>query len=165
MLFTPVMATRKPTSTATKAESKPDPLTPLTGKARRHLRSLGHSLDAIVHIGKTGISRAVLDELDQALTAHELVKVRLLRECPIEREKAAEQLASQSGAGHVQTLGNVLLFYRQRAQEPTIEVPGVSKPAASKPAAKARASSKAKAQIHHRARVSPGRRTRGSTGP
>jgi RNA-binding protein len=146
------VATRKPASKTNKAKSKPEPL---TGKARRHMRALGHSLDVVLHVGKAGISDALLEELDQVLTAHELVKVRILRECPLERDKAAEQLASRSGAEHVQSVGNVLLIYRKGPEKPAVEKPEVGKVAA-----KAIPSSKAKRQIHHRAKAGTGERAR-----
>ena len=119
------------------------------------MRALGHSLAAVLHIGKGGISAALLEELDQVLTAHELVKVRILRECPLERDKAAEQLASRSGAEHVQSVGNVLLIYRKGPEKPAVEKPGVSKVAA-----KTVPSSKAKRQIHHRAKAGTGEHAR-----
>ena len=146
------VATRKPASKTNKAKSKPEPL---TGKARRHMRALGHSLAAVLHIGKGGISNALLEELDQVLTAHELVKIRILRECPIERDKAAEQLALRSGAEHIQTVGNVLLIYRKGPDKPAVEKPGVSKATA-----KTVPSSKAKRQIHHRTKAATGERPR-----
>ena len=78
------------------------------------MRALGHSLAAVLHIGKGGISKALLEELDQVLTAHELVKIRILRECPIERDKVAEQLALRSGAEHIQTVGDAVKFIAER---------------------------------------------------
>ena len=119
------------------------------------MRALGHSLAAVLHIGKGGISNALLEELDQVLTAHELVKIRILRECPIERDKVAEQLALRSGAEHIQTVGNVLLIYREGPDKPAVEKPG-----ASKATAKTVPSAKAKRQIHHRAKASTGERAR-----
>src|SRR5689334_19247722 len=55
------------------------------GKAIRHLRALGHHLDAIVQIGKDGITDGVVAATKAALLAHELVKVRILADAPVER--------------------------------------------------------------------------------
>jgi RNA-binding protein len=85
---------------------------PLTGKERRKLRALGHSLSPVVQIGKAGLTRGVSEELQNALDAHELIKVQLLGECPIERTEAAERVAATTKAAVVQTLGRMLLFYR-----------------------------------------------------
>jgi len=140
--ITPLVTTRKPPSL--NAEPTSRKTKPLTGKDRSHLRAIGHSLDAVVHIGKTGISRGLLDEVARALEAHELIKVRLIRECPLEREVVAEQLSAGCGAEHIQTVGGVLLFYRARPKKPIIELPGAP-PTPTKTGGK----SKAKPQIHH----------------
>jgi len=95
-----------------------------SGKIRSFLRGLGHELEPVVHIGKTGLSAGVKLELEQALHAHELIKVRLLRECPIARSEAGQQLAACSSSEHIQTLGGVVLLYRARPKKPLIELPG-----------------------------------------
>ncbi len=95
-----------------------------SGKIRRHLRALGHGLEPVVQIGKTGLSSGVKKELEQALHAHELIKVRLLRECPIERKAAGKQLSLGTGAAHVQTVGSVVLLYRARPEKPRIAFSG-----------------------------------------
>jgi RNA-binding protein len=97
----------------------------VTGKIRRYLRSLGHGLAPVVQIGKSGLSAGVKDELDRALSFHELIKVRLLAECPIPREQAGTQIASLTHSEHIQTLGGVLLFYRGRLDKPRILIPGL----------------------------------------
>ena len=75
------------------AKSKATPTKPieLTGKERRTLRALGHALSPVVQIGKAGLSKGVTLELHGALEAHELIKVQLLRECPLERDEDREQ--------------------------------------------------------------------------
>ena len=135
------MTTSKPLSKAEPSSRKPKPL---TGKDRTRLRGLGHSLDAVVQIGKTGISRGLLEEVGRALDAHELIKVRILRECPLERDVVAEQIASGCAAAHIQSVGGVLLFYRARPKKPIIELSG-----ASPEPAKTGGKSKAKPQIRH----------------
>jgi RNA-binding protein len=96
----------------------------ITGKVRRYLRGLGHELTPVVQIGRAGLTPGVKDELERALSFHELIKVRLSKECPIERDEAGEQLASLTLAKHIQTLGSSLLFYRPRPKDPRIELPG-----------------------------------------
>ncbi len=96
-----------------------------TGKIRRFLRALGHGLAPVVQVGKSGLSAGVKEELDKALTFHELIKVRLLSECPIPREEVGTQIASFTHSELIQTLGGVLLFYRGRADKPRILIPGL----------------------------------------
>lgn len=91
----------------------------LTGKQKRHLRALGHSIKPVVHIGKKEIDEGVLKETDAALAHHELIKVKMLESCLLERHEAAEELAGATGADIAQILGRTFLLYRP-AEEPKI---------------------------------------------
>ncbi|MDN5292760.1 MAG: RNA-binding protein [Eubacteriales bacterium] len=90
----------------------------LTGKQKRYLRSLAVKEEPILQIGKGGINEAVIKQLDDALEARELVKVRLLRNCPLTQEEAGEKMAEATGACLVQVVGSVLVFYRPSREKP-----------------------------------------------
>lgn len=96
---------------------------PLSGKAVRHLRSLGHHLDPVVFIGKDGLSTAVVTATRNALRTHELVKVRIGTEAPVDRKEAAVDLARRAGAHLAQTLGRTLLLYKRHPHKPKIVLP------------------------------------------
>lgn len=98
---------------------------PLTGKDRRALRALGHSLAAAVHVGKAGLRPGVIDELAGALAAHELVKVRVLPECPMDRAEAGEKIAKSTRSELVQTIGKMLLFYKRNPEQTKITLPSL----------------------------------------
>ena len=104
--------------------SKPATSKELTGKERRALRALGHALSPVVHIGKAGLTPGVTRELQGALKAHELIKVQLLGECPLERADAAERIAKAATASVIQTLGKTLLFYKPNLEKPKISLKG-----------------------------------------
>jgi RNA-binding protein len=93
------------------------PSTPLRSRLRGH----GHALDAIVRIGKAGVTRAITAHLTKALFDHELVKVRLEAESPDDRYRVADQLAEQPGVNVVQILGRTILLYKRHPQEPRFE--------------------------------------------
>ena len=95
----------------------------LTGRQRRHLRTLGHDLAAVVQLGKAGVTDSLLTALDAALTTHELVKARISQGAPIERHAAAATLAERLASEVVQVLGNTVLLYRRHPEEPKIELP------------------------------------------
>ncbi len=95
----------------------------LGGKAIRHLRALGHHLDPIVQIGKEGITDAVVAATREALLAHELVKVKVGGEAPIDRKDAGAELAARAGAALAQTLGRTFLLYKRHPHRPTIVLP------------------------------------------
>jgi RNA-binding protein len=105
-----------------KAKSPPPP-PELTGKQRRHLRALGHSLEPAVQLGKHGLTEAATSAIEIALARHELVKVRLGTECPEDRDEVAARLEPVLRARIAQTLGRTILFYRRHAQKPVIQLP------------------------------------------
>jgi RNA-binding protein len=95
----------------------------LSGKQRRHLRALAHELRPLVQIGKGGIDDGVVAAVDRALVDHELVKIRLGENAGVERQDAADQLATRTSSQVAQVLGNVLLLYRPNPDDPTIVLP------------------------------------------
>ena len=84
----------------------------LTGKQDRYLRGLGHSLRPAVMLGRLEVTASVRTALDEALTAHELVKVKLQEGCQLDRHEAAGLLAEAAGAAVAQILGKTILLYR-----------------------------------------------------
>jgi RNA-binding protein len=105
----------------------------LTGKQRRHLRALAHPLKPLVQIGKGGIDEGLVAAVDQALTDHELVKVRVGEASPVDRHAAAEELAAKTKSELAQVLGNIVLLYRPDPDEPTIKLPAAAKGEADEP--------------------------------
>ncbi len=95
----------------------------LSGKAARYLRGLGHHLEPVIQIGKEGITEGVVTATRAALLAHELVKVRILTEAPIDRKEAGEELAERAGAALAQTLGRTVLLYKRHPHKPKIVLP------------------------------------------
>lgn len=96
----------------------------LTGKQRRHLRSLGHDLKAIVQIGKDGLDEGVVAAVERALLDHELVKIKIAEAAGLERHDAAEAIADRTRSEVAQVLGNTVLLYRAHPDDPQIVLPG-----------------------------------------
>ncbi len=88
---------------------------------RRRLRAAGHHLAPVVQVGKEGVSEAVLRQLDGALAAHELVKVKVGTESPEDRFEAASRLGAACGAAVAQVLGRTVLVYRKHPEKPRYE--------------------------------------------
>jgi RNA-binding protein len=84
----------------------------LTGKQKRHLRALGHKLKAVIQIGKKEIEEALIRETNVALDHHELIKVKLLESCMLDKHEASTMLAEACGADVAQILGKTFLLYR-----------------------------------------------------
>jgi RNA-binding protein len=91
----------------------------LTGKQARFLRGLGHHLEPAVMIGREGVSDPVLASLEDSLTAHELVKVKIQQTCPNDRFEVGELLSREAAAAIVQTLGKTILLYRPNKDMPS----------------------------------------------
>ena len=94
----------------------------LTGKQKRQLRGLGHALKPVILIGKRELDQSVIDETGQALASHELIKVKLLESCLLDRHEAADTLAEATGSDIAQVLGRTFLLYRQ-ADPPRMALP------------------------------------------
>jgi RNA-binding protein len=95
----------------------------LTGKQRRHLRGLGHELKPIVQVGRDGIDEGVVAAVEQALHDHELVKIKVGDAAQLDRHDAAEAIAHRTHSEVAQVLGNTVLLYRSRADDPQIVLP------------------------------------------
>jgi RNA-binding protein len=99
----------------------------LTGKQKRHLRALGHILKPVILIGKKEIEEALIREANAALDHHELIKIKLLESCLLDRHEASAILADACAAEVAQILGKTFLLYRP-ATPPVINLPKTDKP-------------------------------------
>lgn len=101
----------------------------LSGKQVRHLRALGHHLEPVVQLGKLGYTEQAQKAIDEALTQHELVKIRIGTECPEDRKVLAETVPASLRASLAQSLGRTLLLYRKHPKKPVIKLPPNDPPA------------------------------------
>src|SRR4051794_37115368 len=95
----------------------------LSGRAARYLRGLGHSLDPIVAVGKHGVTDALVKQTNGALLQHELVKVRVMSEAPVDRKSVAAELAEKTDSALAQVLGRTFLLYKRHPKTPKIVLP------------------------------------------
>ncbi len=90
----------------------------LSGKHKNELRGRAHALRPVVTVGSGGAGPGVLAELDAALQAHQLVKVKLPSSDRYERAALADHLCIASGAELVQAMGRMAVLYRARQDHP-----------------------------------------------
>ena len=95
----------------------------LSEKQKKHLRRLAHPLNPVVMLGNAGLTEGVVNELDRALTDHELVKVSARVGERAAREAALATLAARTMSELVQRVGHVGVFYRPRKELPKILIP------------------------------------------
>ena len=84
----------------------------LTPAQRREHRAEAHHLDPVVLIGGDGLTPAVQKEVDAALNAHGLIKVRVFSDDRAAREHIYLQLADELGAAPIQHIGKLLVLWR-----------------------------------------------------
>ena len=95
----------------------------LNSKQRAYLRGLANTLEPIVHVGKGGHSDTIARQADDALTARELIKGKVLETAPLTSREAAETLAQAVNAEVVQVIGRTFVLYRANEKEPQIVLP------------------------------------------
>lgn len=94
----------------------------LTPAQRQYLKGLAHARHPVVIIGDKGLSPAVVQEVDRALAAHELIKVKAASSDKVQREAWLLELCATLNAAPVQHIGKILVLYRA-AENPAIALP------------------------------------------
>lgn len=94
----------------------------LDNKQTRYLRGLCHSLKPVVMVGQNGLTATVMQEFEQALDHHELIKVKL-RGDRDSRQQWIDDFLSGSSAVLVQRIGQTACFFRPNPDRPRIDLP------------------------------------------
>jgi RNA-binding protein len=106
-------ASRRMQQSCTKSGTiKPMPPT-LTARERAGLKARAHKLEPVVQLGSSGVTDGVAVEVDRALTAHELIKVKITGERE-ERVAVGDDLCARTGAVAVHRVGKILILWRPR---------------------------------------------------
>lgn len=86
----------------------------MTSKERAALRAAANPLEPIFQIGKEGISDNLVSQIDDALDARELLKIRVhLETAPKKPRELANELQTALGAEVIQVIGGVIVLYRK----------------------------------------------------
>ena len=114
---------------------------PLLPSFRRELRARAHSLHPVVSIGQHGLTASVTHEIDVALLAHELVKVRVFSDDRAARTAMLEQVCTALDCAAVQQIGKLFVLWRARPpsadEPPPVKRPRKQRPAAAPPSSAA----------------------------
>ena len=95
----------------------------LSSRKRKELKGRAHSLDPVARVGKDGLTEAVLQEIRRDLDDHELIKIKVRCEDQKEMKAVTEQVTSQTSAQLIQTIGHMIVMYRESKEDPKIQVP------------------------------------------
>ena len=85
----------------------------LSPTERKSLKARAHKLEPVVIVGGKGLTDEVVKEIDRALKAHELIKVRAPALERQERGSLLERILEKTGAERVQEIGKVFVIYRK----------------------------------------------------
>lgn len=99
----------------------------LNGKQRAYLRSIANTIDTILIIGKGGITDQVVKQADDALTAREIIKGKVLENSELNSRQVADQLSEVTSSDVVQVIGSKFVLYRPNPDEPQIKLPKANK--------------------------------------
>lgn len=89
----------------------------LNSKQRARLRSIAQSYDPIFYIGKQGISDEIVNQLENAINARELIKLGVQDACEYTAREAADIIAPKLGADVVAVIGRKFVLWR-RSRDP-----------------------------------------------
>ena len=92
----------------------------LTSKQRSTLRGIASKYETILQVGKGGISEALVQQVKDALRKRELIKMRVLDNCPLDAREAAEELAARTGSEVVQVIGSRFVLFLRNPKEPVV---------------------------------------------
>lgn len=89
----------------------------MTSKRRAELRGQANRLEPLFQVGKGGISDALITQTNDALRAHELIKLKVLLEsAPETPREIAEKLAAATNSQVVQVIGGSMIFYKENPE-------------------------------------------------
>ena len=94
----------------------------ITSKQRAALRSQSNRMETIFQIGKGGISDMLVQQVEDALKAREMIKLRVLESAPVFAREAAQELAEKCGAEIVQVIGSRFILFKRNPEKPIYEM-------------------------------------------
>ena len=89
----------------------------LSSKQRAALRARANSMETILQVGKDGINEMLTVQVSDALTAREMIKMRVLENCPLSAREAAQALAEATDSDSVQVIGTRFVLYRRNPEK------------------------------------------------
>lgn len=94
----------------------------LTSKQRSALRGIASTYETIFQVGKNGIQDTLITQVNDALRARELIKLRVLDNSPYTAREAADEIAEKTGADVVQVVGSRFVLFKRNPKDPVIDI-------------------------------------------
>lgn len=97
----------------------------INSKQRAFLRGMANGIETIQQIGKSGINESLTRQVEEAINARELIKLRVLETSPDTAKEAAQKLADSIQADIVQVIGSRIVLFKQNEKKPIIDIKNI----------------------------------------
>lgn len=94
----------------------------LNSKQRAKLKSIANNLDTIFQVGKGGATETVIAQVEQALLAREIIKIRVLENAPVLPKECAFEIGEKCSCEVVQVIGTKVVLYKPHPEKPVINI-------------------------------------------
>ena len=94
----------------------------LNSRQRAQLRGMANDMETILQVGKGGINENTVKQVEDALEARELIKLRILETCPTNVRETADELAARTQSDVVQVIGYRFILYKESKNNKTIKL-------------------------------------------
>ena len=94
----------------------------LNSRQRAQLRGLANNIETILQVGKSGVTENTVKQVNDALEARELIKLRTLETCPTSSRETADELAEKTEADVVQVIGSRFILYKESRDSKQIKL-------------------------------------------
>ncbi len=89
----------------------------LNTKQKKYLKSKGHNLNPVLHIGKNGITEELIKDYRESLEQHELIKIKVLENSGLEIKEAVTELSEAGDVNVLKVIGKTALLYKRSSDE------------------------------------------------
>ena len=94
----------------------------INSRQRAELKGLANSLEPVFQIGKGGVNDAQVNQIDDYLRVHELIKIKVLDNSLYTSREAANEIAERINADVVQVIGSKAILYKRNEKDPVIKL-------------------------------------------
>jgi len=84
---------------------------------------MANNMDPIFQLGKNGLTDNFIKQVEEALEAREIIKIKVLNNSPLDVTEVASDLAEMTDAEFVQSIGNKFVLYRESKENKKISLP------------------------------------------
>ena len=94
----------------------------LTSKQRATLRGIASTYETIFQVGKSGIQDTLITQVNDALRARELIKLRVLDNCSLDIREVATEIAERTESEVVNVIGSRFVLFKRNRKDPVLDI-------------------------------------------